>query len=146
MKKLLYILLFLQIISGVFIFFMLIGSDAFTAAVLAGFSSLLQIALTFSVICNTEGVEQLSEETTWLRQKLKRLEEAVNPYNSPKSAVPAAYHGEVARGTWECVKCGTVNKAGTDTCQSCGAAYSAEINPTSNPYAKKKPRVSRFVK
>ena len=36
MKKLLYILLFLQIISGVFIFFMLIGSDAFTA-VLAGF-------------------------------------------------------------------------------------------------------------
>ena len=114
MKKLLYILLFLQIISGVFIFFMLIGSNAF-AAVLAGFSSLLQIALTFSVICNTEGVEQLSEETTWLRQKLKRLEEAVN-------------------------------KAGTDTCQSCGAAYSAEINPTSNPYAKKKPRVSRFVK
>lgn len=111
MKKLLYILLFLQIISGVFIFFMLIGSNAF-AAVLAGFSSLLQIALTFSVICNTEGVEQLSEETTWLRQKLKRLEEAVNPYNSPKSAVPAAYHGEVARGTWECVKCGTVNKAG----------------------------------
>ena len=73
MKKLLYILLFLQIISGVFIFFMLIGSNAF-AAVLAGFSSLLQIALTFSVICNTEGVEQLSEETTWLRQKLKRLE------------------------------------------------------------------------
>lgn len=145
MKKLLYILLFLQIISGVFIFFMLIGSNAF-AAVIAGFSSLLQIALTFSVICNTEGVEQLSEETAWLRQKLKRLEEAVNPYNSPESAVPAAYHGEAARGTWECVKCGTVNKAGTDVCQSCGAAYSAEINPTSNPFAKKKPRVSRFVK
>ncbi len=40
MKKLLYILLFLQIISGVFIFFMLIGSNAF-AAVIAGFSSLL---------------------------------------------------------------------------------------------------------
>ena len=119
MKKLLYILLFLQIISGVFIFFMLIGSNAF-AAVIAGFSSLLQIALTFSVICNTDGVEQLSEETAWLRQKLKRLEEAVNPYNSPESAVPAAYHGE--------------------------AAYSAEINPTSNPFAKKKPRISRFVK
>ena len=113
MKKLLYILLFLQIISGVFIFFMLIGSDAFTA-VLAGFICILQIALTFSVICNTEGVEQLSEETAWLRQKLKRLENIVNPYNSPESAVPAAYHGEAARGTWECVKCGTVNKAGTD--------------------------------
>lgn len=145
MKKLLYILLFLQIISGVFIFFMLIGSNAF-AAVLAGFICILQITLTVSVIRNTEGVEQLNEETTWLRQKLKRLEEAVNPYNSPESAVPAAYHGEVARGTWECVKCGTVNKAETDACQNCGAAYSAEINPTSNPYAKKKPRVSRFVK
>lgn len=145
MKKLLYILLFLQIISGVFIFFMLIGSDAFTA-IISGFSSLLQIALTFSVICNTEGVEQLSEETAWLRTKLRMLENKDNLYTEPEPAVPAAYHGEAARGTWKCVKCGTVNKAGTDTCQSCGAAYSAEINPTSNPYAKKKPRVSRFVK
>ena len=90
MKKLLYILLFLQIISGVFIFFMLIGSDAFTA-VLAGFICILQIALTISVIRNTEDIEQLNEETTWLRTKLKGLENIVNPYNSPESAVPAAY-------------------------------------------------------
>lgn len=145
MKKLLYILLFLQIISGVFIFFMLIGSDAFTA-VLAGFICILQIALTISVIRNTEDIEQLNEETAWLRTKLRKLENKDNLYTEPEPAVPAAYHGEAARGTWECVKCGTVNKAGTDTCQSCGAAYSAEINPTSNPYAKKKPRVSRFVK
>ena len=145
MTKLLDSLLFLHIIGGVVSFFLLIGSDAFTA-VLAGFICILQIALTVSVIRNTEDIEQLSEETAWLRTKLKRLEEAVNPYNSPESAVPAAYHGEAARGTWECVKCGTVNKAGTDVCQNCGAAYSVEINPTSNPYAKKKPRVSRFVK
>ena len=145
MKKLLYILLFLQITGGVFSFFLLIGSDAFTA-VLAGFICILQIALTVSVIRNTEDIEQLSEETAWLRTKLRKLENKDNLYTEPESAVPAAYHGEAARGTWECVKCGTVNKAGTDTCQSCGAAYSAEINPTSNPYAKKKPRVSRFVK
>ena len=87
MKKLLYILLFLQIISGVFIFFMLIGSDAFTA-VLAGFICILQIALTISVIRNTEDIEQLNEETTCLRTKLKGLENIVNPYNSPESAVP----------------------------------------------------------
>ena len=145
MKKLLYILLFLQIISGVFIFFMLIGSNAF-AAVVAVFISILQMILTLSVIRNTDETERLSEETIWLRTKLKELEDVVNPYNSLESAVPAAYHGEAARGTWECVKCGTVNKAGTDVCQSCGAAYSAEINPTSNPFAKKKPRISRFVK
>lgn len=145
MKKLLYILLFLQIISGVYLFFLFLGNNAF-AAVVAGFISILQIVLTLSVIRNTEDIEQLSEETFWLRTKLKGLENIVNPYNSPESAVPAAYHGEAARGTWECVKCGTVNKAGTDVCQNCGAAYSAEINPTSNPYAKKKPRVSRFVK
>ena len=145
MKKLLYILLFLQIISGVYLFFLFLGNNAF-AAVVAGFISILQIVLTLSVIRNTEDIEQLSEETFWLRTKLKGLENIVNPYNSPESAVPAAYHGEAARGTWECVKCGTVNKAGTDACQNCGAAYSAEINPTSNPYAKKKPRVSRFVK
>ena len=145
MKKLLYILLFLQIIGGVFSFFLLIGNNIF-AAVIAGFTCILQITLTLSVIRNTEDIEQLNEETAWLRTKLKWLDNIVNPYNSPESAVPAAYHGEAARGTWECVKCGTVNKAGTDACQSCGAAYSAEINPTSNPYAKKKPRVSRFVK
>ena len=145
MKKLLYILLFLQIISGVYLFFLFLGNNAF-AAVVAVFISILQIALTISVIRNTEDIEQLNEETTWLRTKLKWLENIVNPYNSPESAVPAAYHGEAARGTWECIKCGTVNKAGTDACQNCGAAYSAEINPTSNPFAKKKPRVSRFVK
>ena len=145
MKKLLYILLFLQIISGLYLFFLFLGNNAF-AAVVAGFISILQIALTISVIRNTEDIEQLNEETTWLRTKLKELEDVVNPYNSAESAVPAVYHGEAARGTWECVKCGTVNKAGTDACQSCGAAYSAEINPTSNPFAKKKPRISRFVK
>ena len=145
MKKLLYILIFLQIISGVYLFFLFLGNNAF-AAVVAGFISILQMILTLSVIRNTDETERLSEETFWLRTKLKELEDVVNPYNSPESAVPAAYHGEAARGTWECVKCGTVNKAGTDVCQSCGAAYSAEINPTSNPYAKKKPRVSRFVK
>ena len=145
MKKLLYILLFLQIISGVYLFFLFLGNNAF-AAVVAGFISILQIVLTLSVIRNTDETERLSEETFWLRTKLKGLENIVNPYNSPESAVPAAYHGEAARGTWECVKCGTVNKAGTDACQNCGAAYSAEINPTSNPFAKKKPRISRFVK
>ena len=145
MKKLLYMLLFLQIISGVYLFFLFLGNNVF-AAVVAVFISILQIALTISVIRNTEEIEQLNEETAWLRTKLKGLENIVNPYNSPETAVPAAYHGEAARGTWECVKCGTVNKAGTDTCQSCGAAYSAAINPTSNPYAKKKPRISRFVK
>lgn len=145
MKKLLYILLFLQIISGVYLFFLFLGNNAF-AAVFAGFISILQIVLTLSVIRNTDETERLSEETFWLRTKLKELEDVVNPYNSPESAVPAAYHGEAARGTWECVKCGTVNKAGTDACQNCGAAYSAEINPTSNPFAKKKPRISRFVK
>ena len=145
MKKLLYILLFLQIISGVYLFFLFLGNNAF-AAVVAGFISILQIVLTLSVIRNTDETERLSEETFWLRTKLKGLENIVNPYNSPESAVPAAYHGEAARGTWGCVKCGTVNKAGPDVCQSCGAAYSAEINPTSNPFAKKKPRVSRFVK
>ena len=145
MKKLLYILLFLQIISGVYLFFLFLGNNAFAAGV-AVFISILQMILTLSVIRNTDETERLSEETIWLRTKLKELEDVVNPYNSPESAVPAAYHGEAARGTWECVKCGTVNKAGTDVCQSCGAAYSAEINPTSNPFAKKKPRISRFVK
>ena len=145
MKKLLYILLFLQIIGGVYLFFLLIGNNAF-AAVVAGFTCILQIALTLSVIRNTDETERLSDETFWLRTRLKELEDAVNPYNPPEPAAPTVNHGAAAYGTWECVKCGTVNKAGTEVCQSCGAAYSATINPTSNPFAKKKPRISRFVK
>lgn len=95
MKKLLYILLFLQIISGVYLFFLFLGNNAF-AAVVAVFISILQMILTLSVIRNTDETERLSEETIWLRTKLKELEDVVNPYNSPESAVPAAYHGEAA--------------------------------------------------
>lgn len=145
MKKLLYILLFLQIICGLYVFFMLIGNTPFYA-VISALIALLEITLTVAVIQNTDGIEQLSDETVWLKAKLKELEDKVNPYDLTEVTAPAASHGDAAYGTWECVKCGTVNKAGTDTCQNCGAVYSAEINPTSNPCAKKKPKMSRFVK
>ena len=142
MKRLLYILLCLQIISGVYLFFLFLGNNAF-AAVVAGFISILQIVLTLSVIRNTDETERLSEETFWLRTKLKELEGVWSipiirrslPYLRHTMAKPPA-------ALWECVKCGTVNKAGTDACQNCDAAYSAEINPTSNPFAKKGNRVS----
>ena len=53
-------------------------------------------------------------------------------------------HRETARGAWECVKCDTVNKEGTDRCSNCGSDYSPFTNPTVNPYEKKK--VSRWIK
>lgn len=145
MKKLLYVLLFLQIICGIYMFFMLIGNSTLYA-VFGGFVALLEITLTVAVIQNTDGIERLSNENACLKAKLKKLEDKAEPYTVTEPATPTAHHGDTARGTWECVKCGTVNKAGTDTCQGCGTAYSANINPTSDPNAKKKPRVSRFVK
>ena len=35
---------------------------------------------------------------------------------------------DTAKGTWECIKCGTVNKSGTTHCDNCKAEYSSYIN------------------
>ena len=88
-------------------------------------------------------IENLEDEVTYLYSKLKRFEET-NTELPDSTASPVTHNPDTARATWECVKCGTVNKANTDHCDNCKAPYSPYINPTSDPYAKKK--VSRWVK
>ena len=94
-------------------------------------------------------IEQLRSDLYNLKYKIKAIEDNINGNGNNNPTEAPAYKiqekpYEASKGTWECVKCGTVNKAGTDTCESCKAHYSPYVNPTSNPYEKKK--VSRWIK
>ena len=79
-----------------------------------------------------------------LSYRLKKVENEVIPEEAKFNHYPELSHGEVSKAVWECVKCNTVNKAGTTNCSNCKAPYSPFINPTDNPYEKKKR--SRWIK
>ncbi len=140
MKKLLNTLLIVQIISSAISFFVLL-STSILLAIIQLFIGVLVITLTLAVIFNTDDIENLKYELTRLREDLKKQKESDNiKENTP----PTANYNDTAKGTWECIKCGTVNKAGTTHCTNCKAEYSPYVNPTANPFAKKK--ISRWVK
>lgn len=145
MKKWLYILLIIDIIG------MIIGC---IAALLSSFIigiiyiplCIISILPLIAIITNIENIENLQYEVNRLKYRIKELEDGNKEITDNNDSVIFKNHEykETARGTWECVKCGTVNKAGTDTCQNCKASYSPFINPTTDPYEKKK--VSRWIK
>lgn len=140
MKKLLNILLVVQIISAAITFFAGLSASVLLAILQLAINVLI-IALTLAVIFNIDDIENLKYELTRLREDLKKQNE---PDNIKENTPPTANYNDTAKGTWECVKCGTVNKAGTTHCSNCKAEYSQFLNPTSNPFAKKK--VSRWIK
>lgn len=144
MKVLLYILTVLQILSGVFLFFIFITTNAWYYGLIFLFISILQATLTLVVIDNKNRIESLEYYNDNILLKLKKLEnndEINSTYPSPviDQNIPAAV------GAWQCINCDTINKAGTNRCSNCQANYSPEINPTVNPNAKKK-RISRWIK
>lgn len=142
-RVLLVILMVLQVLSAAFEFFILLAHYVLLAVVSAALS-LLGIVLILSVIINADDIEDLRTETHWLRERMKRLEESLQGPHEADAAIPALKNGEVSRGVWECVKCGTVNKAGTSQCINCKSEYSSWINPTDTALKKKK--ISRWVK
>lgn len=143
MKKCLYILLGLQILSAIAEFFMLLSHSVILAVLLTAVST-LSIVLTLAVINNIDSIEELQYSFNKLCGELKKLKDASQSDEEPQKTVPVADNSEAARGVWECVKCGTVNKQGTTHCINCKAAYSPWTNPTDSPYKKKK--LSRWVK
>lgn len=142
MKKLLVLILVLQISGAILTFFSQIGTQP-ALAVINGLLALLPAVVTVAVLVCLDRTERLSEETSELRYILKKLEDSKMP-RSDHSSQPAVHHTDNAYGTWECVKCGTINKEGTSYCSNCKAEYSPWVNPTKSPYEKKK--VSRWVK
>lgn len=129
MKKVLLVLGILSIGGGIVGFFSGLSVSPFSSV----FSALIGILGSipfFALIGAMEDIERLKEQVETLQGKLNRLLSLQAP--SPDSAEPAAFVPpmETARQVWECVKCGTVNKAGTAACSHCGAQYSSWVNPT----------------
>ena len=141
MKKLLYLVLVLQIVTGIISFFMLISASFLGALLVAGLD-LLSAVPTLAIIFNMKDIEDIQYELSTVRSRLRTVEDRTKSVEDGE--VKEEEKGRASFGNWECIKCGTVNKAGTCACQNCKAAYSPVLNPTDNPFEKKK--VSRFVK
>ena len=142
MKKLLYILLIINIISLILAFFMLLANSLIYAIVF-GLLGILQLIPLIAIISNMDNIEKLQDDVSYLYYKLKQIDDA-NIKNQDGTATPVANNPDTAIAPWKCVKCDTVNKANTNHCSNCKAPYSPFINPTDNPYAKKK--ISRWIK
>lgn len=123
MKKLILVLGFLFLGLGVIGFFYGISTEPVNALLCLGLFGLFSVPC-FALVGTMDRVGRQEEWLRELQEKLHRLEES-----QPESTAPAApqqtavpYRAE-ARHPWDCVRCGTVNKAGTTACAHCGAAY-----------------------
>ena len=144
MKKALYVILTIEIISAIIGFFILLFKSFILALVFIP-SFILGIVPILAIIRNFEEVEDLHYELYLIKSEIKKLKDQdKKDYEDNSSPIPSAEYKETAKGAWECVKCGTINKENTSCCSNCKAAYSAFINPTVNPYEKKK--TSRWIK
>ncbi len=146
MLTLLYISLIVNIIAVAVAFFMLISTSFMYAigVLLVGAFSIVSLLIAINYI---EGIEALKVDFSRLQSKVKHISDLLSKETTAEeneNPSPISQSSEPAKATWECVKCGTVNKSGTSRCALCKADYSPSVNPTDNPYAKKK--ISRFVK
>lgn len=140
MKKWLYVLLVIDIISLIIVFFSLLAN--FTVfALVAVLSGILGLVPLFALIHCLDCVEQQGSDISYLYYKLKKLEKEQGTLEEPIIS-PALKHSDSPKKTWKCIKCDTVNKAEDSVCQGCNAEYTY-LNPTFETEPKRK---SRFVK
>ena len=149
MKKYLYIILVIDFLSIGFVFFALL-STSLLYSVIATLLGLLGLVPIFAIISCLDNIESLQHTQNKLLYQIKKLEDALNGASENKNPditnenIAVSINKDTARGVWECVKCGTVNKAQTDSCSNCKAPYSPWVNPTDSALSKKKR--SRWVK
>lgn len=143
MRKLLYILLIFNIIGLVVGFFVALSYSFIFALVICALG-ILDLVPIIAIISNMDSIEELKDELYRIKYRLKDIEDENKSKIEDTDHHQMPEYREKARGNWECVKCGTINKQGTVACQNCKAAYSSFINPTTNPYEKVK--VSRWIK
>ena len=115
MKKLLYVLLVIEIVLSVAAFFMMLQTSLFSAIFLGGLNALTLVPI-IALIQNINSIDNLSYDMSKLRYKVKTLEDIVNK-DIPKEEKLAETYAGGAIGNWECIKCGTVNKEGTIRCE-----------------------------
>ncbi len=142
MRKLLIILLIINIIALSVSFLMMLGINLLYSIILLAFG-ILELIPIIAIISCLDNIENLQYENKYLYEKLKKLED-VSLDLEPQNAPVKTDNPNTAPAVWECVKCSTVNKAGTEKCSNCNAPYSPFLNPTDDPKRKKK--ISRFVK
>lgn len=142
MKKILYGILVVDILSLIYMFFMLISYSMIYALLAAALGGIGLVPLIALIHC-LDSIDDLESEVAYLNYKLKKIEDGLGE-EIKENTVPVANNSDTAIAPWKCIKCDTVNKAGTNQCANCKAPYSPFINPTDDPYAKKK--VSRWVK
>ena len=138
MKKLLHILVALQIFSAIVNFIGNLSNSVALAVILAAIS-LVSVVIPIAILRNTESTEDLDAQVFYLRSRINALEKAINSKSTDSDeGATTEREGDVSYGDWKCLKCGTVNKKGTTRCEGCKAAYSLELNPTQDPSKKKK--------
>lgn len=142
MKKILYVILVINILSLIYAFFMLFANSFFYAVLVVVLGGIGLVPLIALIKC-LDNIEDLESEVSYLRYKIKGIEDN-SAEEIKENPLTVANNRYTANATWKCIKCETVNKAGTNHCANCKAPYSPIINPTDDPYAKKK--VSRWVK
>lgn len=141
LKVLLIILLVLQAVAGGWMFISALSQSILYALIFL-FITVLQIALTVAVILHCNDLENVWYEIERLRYAVREVQNTT--MTDEEITYSAENPAELARNTWECIKCGTVNKADTTHCDHCGAAYDATVYPTDDPSVKRK--MSRWVK
>ena len=141
MKKLLYVLLVIDIVALAICFIILLPASVLLAIFYLAMG-VLGLIPTIAIIRCLDDIELMQDNISHLYNKLHKLE-GINQNETSENPEPAARHGEEAKLTWQCVKCGTVNKAGTTNCSYCNNEFSPVLNQTfhSNPKA-----LSRWVK
>lgn len=144
MITLLYIILIIDILTLIISFFMLLSTSVLYAVIFAAVG-LLGLVPILVLINHIESIENLKNDFLRLQSEVKRLSDALSGgYPTNETSASVSIKNEPSTAVWECVKCGTVNKAGTSLCSNCNAEYSPFVNPTDNPFKKKK--VSRWIK
>lgn len=139
----LYILLAINIITLTIGFIVSLSTVPFYAFLLL-LLGILELIPIIAIITCLDDIEKLKQDNAYLSYRIKKLENEVLPEEPVHNSFPELLYGEPAKAIWECVKCGTVNKAKTTHCSNCKAPYSPFINPTDDSTKKKKR--SRWIK
>lgn len=131
MRKLLYLILVLDVIGIAVGFFMALAQSILLAVLILA-SGILGLVPIYALITALDDIDSLRDELSRLRYDLRSREnqgheESVS--DAPITA-PSAEKKEVAQRNWQCIKCVTINKAGTSKCSHCGTPYDPWLNPT----------------
>lgn len=118
MKKCLIVLVVINVIAGAVSGFALLAENLLLGIV--GFAgTALGIVPYIALIHALEEIEDLRASVQLLFGRTRRMETAMDTSEELSVAMRSQPAGEM----WSCPRCQTVNKVGTASCESCGAAY-----------------------